>query len=95
MTKHTLEYEIGYTTDETFCIIAKLSTSPKSEMCLNEIIKNTDRLLDFGFISKFLDVIISLDGMEIPGEYHDQAITIEAMYTILKEQKEGDSNVNS
>lgn len=96
MTKHILKYEIGRTHEDSFHVIVILTTSPKSETLLNKFIGRLDQFLNYDYFNFFnFDVIISLDDMQVPLEYHDRAITIEAMYTILKEQKEGKTNGNS
>lgn len=93
MIKHTLQYEIGRVHKDGFHVILTASTSPKSEILLNKFIGHLDQFFNYDYFNFFnFDVIIKLDGMQVPQEYHDRPITIEAMYTILKEQKEGIKN---
>ena len=88
MTKHILQYEIGRDYGDSFHVIVTLTTSPKSETLLNKFIGHLDQFLNYDYlIYDNFDVIITLDGMQVPQEYHDRPITIEALYTILKEQK--------
>ena len=97
MTKHILKYEIGRTHEDGFHVIATLTTSPKSDIIFNKFINHLDRFLNYDYLnSDDFDILITLDDMEVPREYHDSSITVEALYTILSiEQKEGDSHVNS
>lgn len=97
MTKHILQYEIGRARVDGFHVIATLTTSPKSDIIFNKFINHLDRFLNYDYLNNDdFDVVISLDDMQVPQEYHDTPITIEALATILStEQKEGEINVNS
>lgn len=96
MIKHILQYKIGHIHKDSFRVLVTLSTTPKSEILLNKIIRQLDQFLNYEYLNYgIFDVLITLDGMQVPQEYHDRSITIEAMYTILKEQKEGETHGNS
>ena len=97
MTKHILKYEIGRTHEDGFHVIATLTTSPKSEILFNKFITHLDDFLNYDYLNyNDFDVIITLDDIQVPQEYHNEPITIEALQTLLIfGQKEGEPHVNS